>query len=460
MLGRPATTILYIGPHQIARADFTSGGSPKLLGLWQTTRPEGNDLTALAETALILGPKVGRNVWVLCSDFWTQTVKMAARAVATMSEADLTQALGFEVEPLSGVNAFESVLAQTLVGTEADGKNFWITQALLVERDALEELIRKAGGKFAGMAHPGGLPRPFEVGGDGTWQRVELWPDAILCLHGQTGKGTELHLIKADARQQRWHSEEEAWREKYGVADRRELLQLTGEILTFDRDGQPRVQDDPQQTLGVLLTGWAGFLGRKPTGVPLIRPTVKPLSSTARLGIAAALMLAVMGLAFGQHTLAQAQLKSIQAETAQLRQPETLLPALDKQVADRNKTKADLTEKLVARKRTTEALAIQRLRLAKLLAAVSKLQPDDLIIQRIEGETGSPVLHGICLEPKQANQLTIQLERALSPEWRVEPAVLKAMQLVPEGGPYTFQVNVHLVSNEPPPKVAAVPPES
>ena len=455
MLGRPATTILYIGPHHIARADFSRGSQPALLGIWQQGRPEGTDLALLAETALVLGPKVGRNVWVLCSDFWTQTAKMAARAVANLSEADLSQALGFEVEPLSGLNAFESALAQTLLGVDGDGKNFWIVQALLTEREGIEDLIRKAGGRLVGMGHPGGLPRPFAVGGDGgTWQRVELWPDVIVCLHGENGKTADVHLIKADARQQRWHSEEEAWREKHGIADRRELLQLTGEILTFGRDGQPVVQDDPQQTLGVLLTAWAGFLAKKPAGVPLIRPPVKPMTPVARLGIAAALMLLVLGLSFGHRTLAQAELKGIQNEQAVLRQPEALLPALDKQLTDKAKSKTTLTEQLAAKRRTTDALDVQRKRLAKLLAAVAKLQPDDLIIQKIEGDNGSPVLHGICLEPRHANQLTIRLERSLAPEWRVEPAKLKAMQLIAEGGPYTFQVNIHLVSNEPPPKAA------
>jgi hypothetical protein len=460
MLGRPATTILYIGPHHIARADFSRGNQPKLLEIWQHARPEGNDLTLLAETALVLGPKVGRNVWVLCSDFWTQTTKMAARAVASMSETDLNQALGFEVEPLSGLNAFEAALAQTLLGADGDGKNFWIVQALLSEREGIEDLIRKAGGRLMGMGHPGGLPRPLALAGagEGSWQRVELWPDVIVCLHGENGKTADLHLIKADARQQRWHSEEEAWREKHGIADKRELLQLTGEILTFGRDGQPVVQDDPQQTLGVLLTAWAGFLAKKPAGVPLIRPPVKPMTPVARLGIAAALMLTVMGLSFGHRTLAQAELKGIQNEQAVLRQPEALLPALGKQLTDKEKSKTDLKEKLAAKRRTTEALAVQRLRLAKLLAAVAKLQPDDLIIQKIEGDNGSPVLHGICLEPKHANQLTIRLERSLAPEWRVEPAKLQAMQLIAEGGPYTFQVNIHLVSNEPPPKAVPEPP--
>ena len=78
MARRAATTIVLVTRQDLVRADFASGPNPALLELVVQPRPDLPDLAALVETALVLGPKAARQVWVLSSDLWTQTLALPA----------------------------------------------------------------------------------------------------------------------------------------------------------------------------------------------------------------------------------------------------------------------------------------------------------------------------------------------------------------------------------------------
>jgi Tfp pilus assembly protein PilN len=446
MFRRPAVTLLLVTNQSIVRADFSGGAKPKLLESWDSPRPDLDDLPSFVEAALMLGGKPGRKVWVLATDFWTQTLAMQARAAAKLTGEDLSRALGFEVETLSGITAFESIIGQANVpARKADELAYWVVQARTTDRQAIEQIVRLAGSRLAGLCHPGGLPRSLTPEDDpkSSWQRVELWPDVIVCMHGEPGQSPNVHLINADSRQERWHAEEEDWRRQHGRAARREMFLTTGEFVLFGEDGEPRPAE-PKQSRDHWLTGWAEELARRTAAVPLIRPAPRPLSNGAWFGIAACIGLVTLGLCVAHSfTVRSWQLAPLRKEIEKLRGPAARLDALEKDITQRDKDIAELRKQYDSLQLVNETMRAQRQRLARLLAALGDHRPDDLQVQKIEGDPGQPVLHGVCLNQNEANNLAARLAKELAPEWEIRETKMKA-QHNDRGTTYAFQVTLQI----------------
>lgn len=448
MFRRPATTLLLVTNQSIVRADFSGGAKPKLLESWEVPRPDLEDLPSFVEAALTLGGKLGKKVWVLATDFWTQTLAMQARAASKLTGQDLSRALGFEVETLSGIAAFESIIGQANVPPrKTDELAYWVVQARTDDRAQIEQSIRMAGSRLAGLCHPGGLPRSLTPEDDAktSWQRVELWPDVIVCLHGEPGQPPKVHLINADSRQERWHAEEEDWRRQHGKADRREMFLTNGEFVRFGEDGEPRPVD-AKTSRDLWLTGWAEELARRSAVVPLIRPAIRPLSNTGWAGIAACIGVATLGLCVAHSmTVRSLQLNPLRKEIEKLRGPAAHLDSLEKDIGQREKEFGELRKQYDSLQLTNETLRAQQHRLVRLLAAMGNHRPDHLWIHKIEGEPGQPVLHGICLSENEANNLSTRLAKELAPDWEIRETKMKA-QLPKAGGEplYIFQVTLQV----------------
>ncbi len=447
MFRRPAVTLLLVTNQSIVRADFSGGVKPVLLESWDAPRPDLDDLPSFVEAALALGGKPGRKVWVLATEFWTQTLAMQARAAARLTGEDLSRALGFEVETLSGITAFESIIGQANVpARKTDELAYWVVQARTTDRAQIEQIIRMAGSRLAGLCHPGGLPRSLSPVDDAksSWQRVELWPDVIVCLHGEPGQQPNVHLINADSRQERWHAEEEDWRRQHGRADRREMFLTTGEFVRFGEDGEPRPAD-PKHSRDAWLTGWAEELSRRTAAVPLIRPAPRPLSNAGWAGIAACIGVVTLGLCVAHSMLIRSwQLDPMRKEIDRLKGPAAQLDAVEKQITQREKESAELRKQYDSLLLANETLRAQRQRLARLLAALGEHRPEDLLVQKIEGEPGQPVIHGVCLNQNEANNLAARLARSLAPEWEIRETKMKARHERSDGGPFFFQVSLQI----------------
>jgi hypothetical protein len=126
---RPAATLVLITRHELVRADFGPGTAPALLNIWTQPRSELPDLPSLVEAALLQAPNpTGRDLWVLSSDLWVQTMPLPPVRTTGMSEADLANALNFEAEALSGQSALESTVGCVTLGGDHAAKDFWLVQ--------------------------------------------------------------------------------------------------------------------------------------------------------------------------------------------------------------------------------------------------------------------------------------------------------------------------------------------
>ena len=96
-MAKSAFTLLLILPERLVRADFAGGASPKLLELHEAAPPEVDSLAMRVEAALRAGPGEARKVWVLASEWWTQTVRMSAQGLAGGRGDALARALAYDL---------------------------------------------------------------------------------------------------------------------------------------------------------------------------------------------------------------------------------------------------------------------------------------------------------------------------------------------------------------------------
>lgn len=118
---RPSTTLIYVSRKSVARADFSGGVQSDF---WLRSRPDQPDLPSAVELGISLGPSLGRRVWVLSTDVWTQTLSMPAIKAGGLEANELRGALNFEAESLSGVSALEATLAHVTLPAIMGSRDF------------------------------------------------------------------------------------------------------------------------------------------------------------------------------------------------------------------------------------------------------------------------------------------------------------------------------------------------
>lgn len=388
-----AMTILLMTADRVVRGDFGGGAKPALRGLWQESAV-AEDVVSAAETALFLGGRAGKRVFVLSTDVWSQIVSLPAKSVASLGDDELAQALAFEVEPISGIAAMDSAVGCRALGGSGAERSYWVNQTSLHELRQLEDAIRRAGGKLAGAAHPTGIDRAAQS-------------DAALA----ESLATEL-------------------RETGGAAS----------------DGPWASQTD-DETLSAWLTSCAAVLAQKSSRVPLIKPASRPMTNRQRGLMTAALAALVIVACYAHYAWLDAQQQAAQTQLDARAKGTKSAAATKKQVTAAQK---EVTE-LAARVATLERAAVQReatraahrARWSRLLALLSAHAPADLVVQRIEGDGFNVTISGVSLRPELSNTLASALGRELAAlGWRVQPAKKQAMSLSADGGPWSFELRL------------------
>jgi hypothetical protein len=437
-----AITILLITRDRLVRGDLARGA---VAGVWAQPRPDLPDLPSLAEAALRLGPRPARKVYVLTTDLWTQTLELPMHRSAGASAAELNKALNFEAEAISGQSAFESVVSHVPLPASAEGmQSYWLIQARGADIDLMDDIVRKAGSKLLGVGHPGGLARPPAAG---AWQRVELWPDAVVAVRGRAKGPPDVQVFNSDPQMGRWRAEVADWERKEEPADRKELLVAAGVEVPAKTEGQHLTRLDDKADLAAWLAALGDQLTQKRPPLPLLVAAPVPMSVTQRRRIAALGALGALALCCTHYFLYMDRgIQSANAERAKLQAPAARLPDLEKQLKDVEGKEGKLKEEIGKFDRCAAKLAAQRNRLSRLLSSLARHRAEDLLVQRIDNDAGEPKIQGLCLQPELADQFAAWLTRELRPEpgrpdgWEVQPPRKVARNLVADGGPWHFEI--------------------
>lgn len=443
-------TLLLITPERLVRADVSGGSAAQVTGLWKQDRPPADSLATLVEMALRLGGAPARSVWVLASEVWTQTITPSSHLVAGLSDEEISRALAFESEPLSGQSAFESLLGYVPVASRGGAKEFWISQVPSWQRDAVETVVADAGSTLAGILHPGGLPRP--IGSDARetsagWQRVELWPDAVVCLCGSPAKGVRVHVINADPRHGTWATQAQEWTDLQEATGDSETLVSTGDFAKSNVGGHRFHSLDEEETLRDWFAAWGSQLAGHTAAVPHLTPPIRPIAPFWRGLASAALAILVAAGCWTLHGSMVRQREDLGKQIEQVELPGKKKTQFEAEFKTQEKKRDEVKKKTGELEKDVAlceaAFEEQRMRLPALLRSLAAHTPEEVLVQKIEPKAGDAKISGLALRPEAAMELARLLTRDLAKQgWQIGAPKATAQVQLEDGGPWQFELNL------------------
>ena len=452
MKSRGVNTLLLITHDRLVRADLRPGRAATVADLHEERRPAADDLPSLVEAALRLSRTRPGNVWILSSELWTQVLSLPSDSLSGLKAEEIGRALGFEAEPFSGISALEAAAAQVLLPGEGPQRAFWLTNVLTSQLQQIEDIVRQSGGRLLGMSHPGGLPRPFclPLNKQETWQRVELWPGAIICVEGGTGRRSTVAVRNSDPKPGRWEADVEQWRTSRPAVSASESLHAASGIALDELPAENRLSLENADASKQFLTAWADALAEGGLAVPLVTLPKPPMSASTRRAITvaaalAALLVCITASSCSMHSLVAASPKPSGCAS---------LPSSSPRSRARPKSfrsKRPNCRPLVRSCKTTWIIiskyAAQQQRLASLLGVLARRSPAQMVIRKIDGNQDEIILHGLCLELQSpdalAGGLAKDLARALGPQgWEVQLPSKHSQAMLAVGGPWEFELRI------------------
>lgn len=417
-----AASIVLITGSRVCRID--AGG-----GLWSGARPSGQALAESVVAALALGDGgAGRQVVVLTTEVWTQTLSLPRGQVSGLSKQQVEQALVFEAEPYSGLPALESVLGAVDSGARDNNASFWVVQTTRTERDAIQQAVKSCGHKFLGLGHPGGMPVPLgSLAAGHAWCRVEAWDGAWLLLSCDDGRHGQVKVLPAvpTSRDLLGHG-----------AGAIERLHARSSSPVFEPGALNLADESTLRTWGTQATE---VLLRRPEAVPLIAPAVPPRSAAGPVLVGSVLGAAVLFYVIGQMVMLNVQKNRAEALLAESARVTPLIESTKKAATGLKTEKAALekTEKVL------ETVERQRELLPLFLGKLAELTSEDLVVRSIKPERGGMLLGGVALEAAAVDELGLLLKAALHPvRYVAQPVEKKARHTFGSRGPWDFTLGV------------------
>ncbi|HEY5313449.1 MAG TPA: hypothetical protein VIK18_13070, partial [Pirellulales bacterium] len=372
---------------------------------------------------------------------WMQTIRMPADTIRGLADNELSRALCFEAEPLSGIPAIESQVAMLPLPATSGQRDFWIAQASNFQLSQADDAVHHAGGRLQGILHPAGVGLP-PAAGAGNAARVEFWPGAIVCQRRATGAAVQTHVVNADPAQRGWQAAVDAW---LGDAPGPVQWLVPDAGVTPPPDAKDVLDLTDEASLVAWLAAWAAQLISAPAAAPLLRPAPRPMTKQRRQAITAGLTAVVAIGCFGHYTWNQRTIAGLSEQSKLLTAQVTAFTAIKKQATDLAAKVEKARTQLGAISGKVQdcqgALDAHRQRWQKLLRLLSDLRPKNLLIQEIDSSGEKLNISGLCIGPHPANELASDLgERVGKLGWQVQPARQESDKRLTNGEPWKFDL--------------------
>jgi len=414
-------------------------------------RNPGADAAEEVDNLLASLPLKPGKITVLCSELWTGAVGLENEVLRRVEKRHLPQMLGYEVEPLSGINASEARTGLAPLPEEEGVPQFWVTQADEGQFASFAEAIEFNGGRLQALLHPAGLPMPLTPGVSATsgWCRLELFGDAALLVY-RAGKSVAYRFY-ADGAALAYNTDQlEAIQQECGRDAFEVLSDSTAAATPSYIPGAHVVSLEDEATVAAWMQGWRRTLSGKGT-VPKIMPERQPMAARTRRFVTAGMAAAVLILCVGHYQFTKisnaAKLIDLRDEIAAAQAPieaqeqqQARLGELKSSLSETQNKQAELEQAIDAYCDTMES---HRQRVPGLLKSLARSSDPQLLIQEIACDGEQLTIHGRCLEPHQAKALATRLARDLSTlGYSVELPMTKALSWEPNGGPHEFEIVV------------------
>ncbi|MCE9608293.1 MAG: hypothetical protein K8U03_25690 [Planctomycetia bacterium] len=449
MLFSNSITIIVVTRDRLIRADYASARAAEPAVFVVRERPHLDDPVALVETAIGFDRRKPGRVFVLSGDVWTHTIALASGNTYGLSAEELLQMLNFEAEPISGISAFEATAASLPLGETAGQRHFWLTQVSSAVRDQLDEAVRKLGGRFAGIAHPGGVPYQFGLApAVGIPGRVEFWPGAVVrtvCLEGNV---TKAH-VDDGAVAANWSAVATAWKQQSSATQVAVVIPEGSVPANADSDlgatSFSLLEDD--DTLRRWLAAWHQAVRAKTIAVPMIVPAARRMTARQRNMVAGVMGLIVVGACYAHNFWVASEIAKVAAEKTRLEAPGKEVDAIKAQIKtlETELTKVEGEQKRLANdvQRTEEVFHSHRRRLAEMMRRLSDDATHDWVLQKISANGREITLSGVTMHPEHIAELTAEITTDFGAlGWAVDPAKQSARNLKENGGPWTFEIQL------------------
>lgn len=438
---KPRNTILCITADRLVRADFDRAADPAGFAITIRPRPAIDDLPGLVETTIRLGSDLGKRVWVLSSDIFLQIADLTS-APGALDDDELRRALAFELEPLSNISGLESLVGYAPLASETGHAAFLVSQISHSEAERINEVVRRAGGQLAGIAHPAGAPAPLHSAGAlEAWARVEVWADATVRIERTPGQPVTRSPLLTPLGGHT-HSADTQWGGDDGAAPADLLLTSNGnQIAGYDPQLIRRL--DTEDDFRALLSTWARILHDDLAPTQVIHPPKRPAPAGAWTGLAAAVALVAIGGCAAHWWYVNQQITTLQAEVDERSGPATERDRLQTEfraLASRVENKRNQLVRLESDIESAQSgIASFAARPGDVLHAVWLASADlggQLTLTRIEADRAGLRLIGDVLSPRIAAEFADSISAQLSDVGlRVDPPRTEA-----EGRLWTFEI--------------------
>ncbi len=447
-LRQDAVTLLLITPTRLIRADFEGRRELVLRQIWEARAPMGETLPVLVEAAFMLGVPKRVAVHVLATGVSTQVLQVPAGKVAGLEGDELSNALSFEAEAISGINPFDSALAAVPAGGSGSDRSFWVTQMSQADLGQMQESLYQRKAVLRGVVHPGGLLRPLGHSTAG-WQRVELWNDLVLCVDGSAPQSPRAHVVGTAPSRGLWRPQVDQW---FGEALGERVVMVADSSLIQFADG-PTTSLDEELFLKTWLLEWATELMAERTRMPLVRPTPKPMPDAQRVALAASLALAAGAVCVGHYFFMQHREKVLRRELFEAERPAKEMAEHSKRAnalqSELEHSRGEARELRDLREFWKDTLDREHRRHATLLLTLAQATPPELAIVTIDEYAGELHLTGLSMTPDVPGFAT-NVAAAVEPfGWRIEPPRRRALNLAADGGPWQLDWSLRTVIQNP-----------
>lgn len=438
---RPAHTLLFVTEVKTFRiAVDRKGVMLDDIQTIETDCPGLKHLPAVLQALDEQGPALGRKLWLLPLMLPMTLISLPAMQVQGVDEETLLQALQFELEGLTGQSTQNTQLNYQLLNVRDEMSYYRVSQIDELLFEDILKAAKNAGSRLAGLLHPGGLPEPLGTTEAENWLRMECWPEQILVLHRDANGMTMESFATSSSR---WHSELEHWLAEQGTVGYSETLFNNKLELVPGTDFALRLNDG--ENIALWLDRWAGqLLQKNDRPAAIITPRSKLnrellLISASGLG---ALLLCIGHFAWHNH-----QKHHYQELLQELQRAEGSMAALRKEITSKRDIRDALRERTSKLEKDSaiipDMLTALQQRPARLLEALARGRPGQLLVEAISQDEDDLVIRGAALDALAANQLASYLEQELRGSgWQIGSPTKKDLGYFQQGGPWEFSITL------------------
>ncbi len=429
-------TVILINENRAIRADLSRKGLTSTSDFISQNLSSDSSFVENVESVLADKP-IGRKTLILTTRIWSQVVLLPRLAVDGLTDDELKNALKFEVETLSGVDAELSLVGYKLLRETSENFHYWVSVCTAFEFAQTVSLLESRGCRSVFVGHPAGMSSRTQI---------EFWPGLTCYRHGE--EVSAIQFCHANLDSHRWIEDFELAGEaikkgNYVVSKHEQIASLT----KFGVDSANVLDLESDADLAFWFSDVVNVVEQRKQTPPLIKKSKPASIPKTRILLKVALAMIAMAACYLHWNWIKQQETKIANEIESYQKPLAEKKLYDSEIFKTIKTRNDLeqeAEKIRMDSRKVQfLLESQTDRIACLLQILRNLHTNDIMINEIAQDENGMYVAGISLSSETAPLLANRMRELARPKgWQVTPATQKGKKEMVNGGPWDFKIRL------------------